>query len=155
MKRYIVVVIILVLVLLPKGAEFFTVASSYGVGEYCFYISGEVDEEHFQRVDKNGSDTIGYCSLINAPEVKKQYRGSINGESFTLTGTKLTVGEIVTKLDARVVSEGEVNGIYTVYLYTGRLNVNSIDLFGDKVNVQIALNGNKVTVGYPIILGSY
>ena len=155
MKRYIAVIIILILVLIPKGAEFYSLASSYSDGEYCFYIDGDVDSALFTKVVKNGSDTIAYCSLIDVPSIIKEYRGKINGESFTLSGTKLTIGEIVTKLDARVVSTGEVGGIYTVYLYTGRVNTPSVDLFGDKVNIQIALSGDKITVGYPIILGSY
>lgn len=153
MKKYILVVVMLVLVLLPKGAEFYTVASSYNSHEYCFYISSEINEEDFTRIVKNGNGYVGYCSVLDAPSIKNRYK--VDGESFTLTGTKVTVGEMIKGLSAKIVSQGEVDGIYTVYLYTGRLNTPSIELFGDKVNVQIALNGNKITVGYPIILGSY
>lgn len=155
MKRYILVVLILVLVFIPKGAEFYTVASTFNSGEYCFYIDGTVEEEDFTRVVKNGEGYVGYCALVDAPRVKKEYGSRVSGESFTVTGSKVTVGEILRDIEGRVVSEGEVDGIYTVYLYTGRLNTSSVDLFGDKVNVQIALNGDRVTVGYPIILGSY
>lgn len=155
MKRYILVVIILVLVLIPKGAEFYTVASAFNCNDYCFYVEGEVDEADFTRVIKNGDGYVGYCPLIDAPDIKKEYGGSVSGESFTVSGTKVTVGEIIRELSGRVVSEGTVDGIYTVYIYTGKLNTPSVELFDDKVNVQIALNGDRVTVGYPIILGSY
>lgn len=153
MKKYILVIVMLVLVLVPKGAEFYTIASSYKAYEYCFYISSEVDEDDFTKVIKNGNSYVGYCNILDAPSIKKRYK--VDGESFTTTGTKVTVGEMVKTLSAKIVSQGEVDGIYTIYLYTGRLNTPSIDLFGDKVNVQIALSGNKITVGYPIILGSY
>lgn len=155
MKRYILVVIILVLVFIPKGAEFYTVASTFNGGEYCFYIDGEAKEEDFTRLVKNGDGYVGYCSVIDAPKVKKLYTRKIDGESFTLYGTKVTVGEIIRELSAKIVSEGMIDGIYTVYLYTGRLNTPSVELFNERVNVQIALNGDKLTVGYPIILGSY
>lgn len=155
MKRYILVIIILVLVLIPKGAEFYTVASSFNCSDYCFYVEGEVEDEDFTRVVKNGDGYVGYCSIMDAPKVKKRYGNKVDGESFTLYGTSVTVGEIIRELSGRIVSEGTVNGIYTVYLYTGKLNTPSVELFDDKVNVQIALNGDRITVGYPIILGSY
>lgn len=155
MKRYILVIVILVLVLIPKGAEFYTVASSFNCNDYCFYIEGQVDEADFTRIVKNGDGYVGYCSIVDAPQVKKRYARKVEGESFTLYGTKVTVGKIINELSGRVVSEGMVDGIYTVYLYTGKLNTPSVQLFDDKVNVQIALNGDRLTVGYPIILGSY
>lgn len=155
MKRYILVALILVLVLIPKGSEFYTVASTFHSGEYCFYISSAVDESDFLRVEKNGDGYLAYCPLSNAPNLKDSYRDDIEGESFWVTGGMGTVREILSMLGGVVVSEGTVDGIYTVYVYTGRLNCPSVVLFGDKVNVQIALNDDKVTVGYPIILGSY
>ncbi len=62
--------------------------------------------------------------------------------------------EFIKILNCKEVYNESINGIKNYYLYTAKLPKKQI-VKGKKVNIHLAINGDKVTIGYPFIYGSY
>ena len=153
-KFYIVVLIFAGILLLPQNSGLLGLASGYDVGEYSFYIQGEYKKCDYLFETPNGDGKILTCPVYLAESVKRGIKGEIKGESFRISGGVDKVNDIISCLGARVVKTSTVDGIYCVYLYSGKLG-ESVELGGERVNGQIAVSKGKITIGCPIILGSY
>lgn len=156
MKKYYIIIFILIFILcIPAKTDFTVVAGEYECGEYYFYVEGREEKGQFTSSIPNGNTTILRCPIYTAELLKTNIKGKILGESFVVPYSKIELNSLVKKLGAKVVSEGEVDGIYSVYLYAGGVDAEPINLFGNKVNMQIAVTNGKMHVGFPILLGSY
>lgn len=154
-KFYIMIFVFLLVTCIPTKTEFTTVAEEYECGEYYFYVEGEEEKGEFSSATLNGETTVLKCPIYLASSQREKIKGKILGESFSVSQDRENISELVKKLGAKVVSESKVDGIYSVYLYAGSLNANVVSLFGESVNMQIALSNGKMHVGFPVILGSY
>ncbi|MBQ2714924.1 MAG: hypothetical protein IJF76_04780 [Clostridia bacterium] len=153
-KFYLVVALVIVCTLVPFGQNLEDICVECGGLEYAFYVVGEV-EEGCAEIIENGGEKIVRCAVSDTNIVRNSIKGRIRGESFRCFGDMDVVEFILNRTSAKVVKEGYVDGIYTAYLYTGEIKDRGIELFGEKVNMQIAINQGVVSVGTPIILGSY
>ncbi len=115
-----------------------------------FYTSGQaVGEEKI----KTGNGYIIISSLRNSENVLSENRNII-GQSLSFEGNTEIYLEYKNRLNLVVVKEESVLEIKTLYGYTPKIK-NFILIDGQKVNIQMALNKNIISVGTPIILGSY
>ena len=153
-KFYIVTFVLLGLLLCPVGEEFCTLSEDYEIGIYEFYLTEFVELDSAETI-RNGDGWIVRCAIERARSIKKEIGENIEGESFTIYGGKEIVNKIIDKAQASIVKEGKTGDVYCYYLYSGKINARSITVFDRKVNLQIAVSKNEITVGYPIILGSY
>ena len=98
---------------------------------------------------KNGSfsDGIKVISRESYFSTDKIY-----GESIVVDG--LSVDAIFKEFDANIIKVEQVDNITCYYGYTSRLPY-EIKLFGDKVNLHVAVDGDKIILGTPLIFGSY
>lgn len=146
-------VIIGILVIPDKQLVFANVVSNYENVKYTFYTSTN------QKVDNAVCINVGYgciidCEVSNAKQIKRQLT-NITGESFSFSCVEPDeVFYILDNLKAKIVSVEQVDDIKIIYGYINNLSNYIIDN-GNKVNIQIAYKNKLVTVGYPIILGSY
>ena len=60
----------------------------------------------------------------------------------------------IKNLNCKEVYREEINGIKNYYLYTDKLLKKQL-VKGEKVNIHVAVKGDRVTLGYPFIYGSY
>lgn len=79
---------------------------------------------------------------------------NVKGETLSLTGGEKAAAEVIKKLKMRTVLEQNLEGIRIIYGYTPRLR-GYVVIDGSRINVQIAVREDAVTVGTPLILGSY
>ena len=156
MKKYYIALILLLLLnfTIPK-TNLTQIASEQGVGEYSFVVSGKVDSQDFTNSYKNGNTTILTCPAYLAESKKQSIKAEILGESYTFLGIESDALCLIDKLQAKVVKKSVVENITIYYLWSGSLNAKSVELFGQKVNMQIALTKGRVEVGVPVLLGSY
>ena len=155
MKSFYIVLCVLVgVALCPKKTDLVDVSANYS-GSYTFFVKGDVENLESVSVIQNGDEKIVVCEIDRADEIKKVIKGEIRGESFCTTGDKGLIDEIANLLTAKIVKKGYVGDIFCAYLYAPSLNSESLDLFNTKVNLQIAVSGDTVTVGCPINLGDY
>ncbi len=95
-------------------------------------------------VSCNGDElakTLGQCS-------------GVDGVSFTFVATQFDVDNLVLQLDLQVHSVQTLNALTIICGYSPQIP-GGIVVDGNKTNVQIAFDGNVMTVGSPLILGSY
>ncbi len=154
-KYYIALLLLLLLNFIPQKTTLTQIAKEQGVGEYTFVVSGEYESSEFKKTQKNGDLTILTCPAYQAIEKKEHVKGEILGESFCFLGVESDADAIIQELQAKVVKKSTVDDITIYYLWSGNLNSKSIELFSQKVNMQIAVTKGRVEVGVPVLLGSY
>ena len=76
----------------------------------------------------------------------------IYGESAVIEG--FSVDEIFKEFNATVIKVEKVDDITCYYGYSKRLPY-EIKLFNDKVNLHVAVDGDKIILGTPLIFGSF
>ena len=78
---------------------------------------------------------------------------AIKGESVRLSDG-VAAEEVVKYFNARLEFSEETEDAYSEYYYSPYLS-SSVRINGKKVNLHIAYSGDAVTVGTPLIFGSY
>jgi len=154
-KFYFALILIFSLAFAPSGIYLDSLAEELSATEYFFYISGECPSGGDIRTVKNGEDEIVLCPPSLANSVRGKVNGVINGESFRFTGDINSINDLVDRLNAKVVRTGYIEDVYVVYVYSGAIRATPLSLYGERVNMQIALSQNTVSVGVPLILGGY
>lgn len=137
----------LLLLLLHTPADFTDLVKIVD-GKYSFFYDGEA----ICSLDtlRNGCGTIVNCGLEDVSQTPVGFRGA----SVTFDGDSASVSAWLKKLSVKVTFSEEVDGIVCVYGYSPRLK-GGVEVDGQTVNVQIALNGGRVHLGTPLLLGSY
>lgn len=93
------------------------------------------------------------CSLCNYKETLAECSG-VDGVSVTFCGSYDDVTEIVSRLRANEISRQQLDGLTVICYYSPKIR-NRVSIGGKTVNIQIAYRDGTITVGYPLILGSY
>lgn len=78
----------------------------------------------------------------------------IDGVSFCFDGSKVDVERLLCKLLTRIHTTQTIGNLVVFCGYSPKIT-GGIVVDGHKTNVQIAFDGNTITIGSPLILGSY
>ena len=89
----------------------------------------------------------------NVQDVRKLFT-RIDGESISFCSSKKCVDGVLRLFGARVISTSQIGNIESTLAKT-RQNDRFIVADGQRVNLQIAVSGERTTVGWPLILGSF
>lgn len=102
------------------------------------------------------STGLGYQVTCSVAEFKQTVSScnQIDGVSVSFSGTADDVDAILARLQATAVSVQQLDGLYVACCVSNRLQ-GGVTLDGKRVNLQIAYSDGTITVGYPLILGSY
>ena len=138
----------------------------FGGARVCFYLtaSESFDLGNFSNgviIIRNGAGVIVDAPAETAAHLRRGF-SDIKGESVSFDGSGSDALDIINLYRARIINRESVpldingNAIYVIYGYS-KLLTRGVTLDGDTVNIQIAINSStgKVTVGTPLILGSY
>ncbi len=144
--------------------------NEYRETRVCFYIprSEQLDLTGFAAdtaITKNGTGVIVETAGENADKLRRGFE-NIYGESVTFPGNTADAECVIKMYRAKTVcteriplssADGSPGGEITVTYAYSRLLTKSVTLGGKKVNLQAAVNTatGKVTIGTPLILGSY
>ena len=111
------------------------------------YFSGNYYSYSKEKINNN-SINLGFCYLN-----KNIKSNDIIGESITTNNLEL--GSTIKQLNAKVVkTEYLENGITVIYTYTPLIKDN-VCINNEKVNLQFAIKNETITIGWPLILGSF
>lgn len=123
-----------------------------GAGELSIYSRQDVESALIKRRVETGLGFIYYIERRDAEEVRSLFT-QIDGESIAL-GDGVSAQSILAKLGYKIVSTSNDGVMQVTYAYSARDS--SFILSGEqKINLQIAERNGIVTVGWPVILGSY
>jgi len=153
MKKFILLSTFLIcLVVLNSPYSLSALSKNYD-GTHTFYCSQQAFKGEAQTT-KNGNGYLISVDTHTAEAFEKTLNSKYQGESFCFFGSKNDLNQVLKKLNAKVVKKEVFDDLFVVYGFSPKLK-NYILMESQKVNVQIALNKNKITVGTPLILGSF
>ena len=153
MKRFIFTIM---LTLVIVGVLIY--AMPRGLDNYIQDISADATVSIYCRnTDLDGIDMgtgkIVQCSVADFSSVLKRCN-NVDGFSFCFNGTAQDVDRIVRFFNLNVTSTQNLDGLQIVCGNSVKL-LGGVLLDGETVNLQIAYKDGTVTVGSPLILGSY
>ena len=100
----------------------------------------------------NDNSSIASAVKLNSPIYP--FMAKVKGESCKVKKDGFSVDEFFKERNATILFTEELDGITCYYGYSEDIKFNTI--VGDKiVNLQVAVAENSVTVGSPIIFGSF
>lgn len=118
---------------------------------YSIYTCKEVDGD--LTCINLGAGYILNGEKLEAKRVFTNLRGRLYGQSVSFSGTKDVFDDLITIFDMRpIISEtfDNICCVYGVGDFGEKVNVS-----GGMVNIQMVYCDGKITIGCPIILGSY
>lgn len=123
-------------------------------GLYRVYISSsqEFEMDNVNKI-KNGNITILESSNINREKIMK-YVDCYFGESLTIMSGVHSINEVFSFLSFKNLQIEQIDNI-TCYIGYCKGFSKFIMYENKRINIQIAVRDNMITVGFPIILGSY
>lgn len=139
MRKFLILLFVS-LILLASQINGFAIATKDFGGRYSVYTNNRISEEY----------TLSPYEVI-LHHVKN---GSVQGESVRFIGKDKDIDEFIEELNITVVDEQNLSNIRIIYGYTTRFGEHRV-LEGKKVNVQIAKRGATITIGTPMIIGSF
>ena len=135
----------------PVFAEF-----DFDNATYFFYmddISTICLTDDFHCVECGNSYIIS-CNASNIGKIKEN-KQNILGESVRITDySKLELRFVVDKYKNTIIKTETVDNMQILYCYDKTLD-RFVNLFGQKVNIQIAISSNQIDIGYPLILNGF
>lgn len=149
MKKLGILVFAAVILLCTYCPKDFCDLTAYTNGNYEFYALSS----------QNADFDNGVYAVIKATgsEQAKRVRASasgLKGECVRFNGKPEDVEIARKKLNLRVIKSQQMGDVYTVYGYSPLL-ARSVSMEGEKINVQIAYSKGRISIGTPLILGSY
>ena len=107
--------------------------------------------EKGERYEFYTGTSSGEIVLASSP-FQKLLLPNVKGESVRYQGDR--VEELLFRFDAEVLFIEEAAGIINYYCYSPALE-NAIELNGKRVNLHIALSGERTAAGTPVIFGGF
>lgn len=125
----------------------------YREGEYSAYGLSKLFEVKDVRYRDYKTFTEATGSTANGALAALSLNGT-EGESVTFYGSKDEFEAEIRRLGVTVTERQSLGGIEIVYGYTEKLR-GGVNVDGKRVNIEFAYRGGTITVGTPVILGSY
>jgi len=161
MKKFILLLCFLILMLFiysfkPVFADVFKQSDLiFGDMEYTIYCLGVEQNIENAEVTNIGNGFIVRTKVDNVAKTKSKIT-NILGESIKFNSSFSKIEKIINLYDIKIIKDEKVGEIYSMYGYASSNNfANSVEIDGEKVNIQIAFNNGTVVIGTPIILGDY
>ena len=153
MKRFIVVLVLTTVIVgaliyaMPRGLEVYIEEL-----DACATVSIYCRSSDMDFIDM-GSGKIVQCGVADLKSCLAQCK-DIDGFSVSFSGTEQDVTRIKQLFKLKVTSTLNIDGLQIVCGNSAKLT-GGVNLDGQTVNLQIAYKDGTVTVGSPLILGSY
>jgi hypothetical protein len=153
-KFLIFCLLICLLILCPeKRAVLLCAVQNEEYAKYYYYCFTKVEDLQNAQVLDNGVGSIVICSIENCQSVKRQIE-NISGESVSFYADYDYFENSINLLDAKIVFYEQIDNMRLVYAFSSKIG-GYVRVNNQKVNLQLVYKNGTVTIGTPIILGSY
>lgn len=112
-------------------------------GDYTFYLYSKSSDAQITTVPKD-----------YAPVFSLLHRAQITGERSVLTDDPRSIEEILSSLGGTLLFVEECGDVTSYYCYADGLS-SPVFLNGTAVNLHLAVRGNTVCMGTPLIFGGF
>lgn len=140
MKKLLILLALLIILIVYSMNSFIVMTKDYN-GKYSLHLPDEEISEEYN---------LSFSKALS----KHFLTGNSKGQSIRFLGNDSDVKELLDKMEIQIVDRQNLANITIIYGYTVKLG-KPVTLKGQKVNIQIAKRGASITVGTPLILGSY
>lgn len=154
MKKFILLTLCCISLLFLNAPFRLSTLSQEFDGTHSFYASKDCKATNLTST-KNGAGYILSAKTKNASLVQDCLDNNfVAGESFCFDGDEKDIKYILKRLSATIKRKEVFDEFELFYAYSPKF-YSYITIDNKKINVQIAKNKNTITVGTPIIFGSY
>lgn len=152
MKKVLAFILVLIGLFLAKSdyCEFVNLTDFPKDSQYCLYVGDTPSTENCVNV---GSGYIVFDDIENAQSLVKNSK-KIYGQSVCFEGTTDNYFELLKDLRLKECFVENIENIKVFYGFSNKLKDFTV-VNGEKVNIQVAYREGKITVGTPLILGSF
>lgn len=152
--KYFLIVVIVVIAVPSKTTGLEDLIANFKLQNVknVFYVSNCSQIEN-AKLTKCGNAIFVESEIDYCKQIKSQL-SNINGQSVSFCGNEQLYNMLISNLFNNIVLSEQVSNVKCCYGYNNKLN-NNINIDGQTINIQIAINQNKITIGTPVILGSY
>ena len=157
MKKLICILfVVLVMFCLPlKQKTFLQVIKSPSQAKYTLYTNQQIVpvSSGFNNII-SGKLNILSCDIDSASALYLNNRNNVIGQQISFECDNSTFYNYLKDLDCKIVFQEQIGDIKSFYCYNALLD-GKITLPYGSVNLQVCYNDGRVTVGSPVIIGSY
>lgn len=133
--------IFLVMLLLLYQINGFTIITKDFDGKYSsIFVNEKISEEYNKDFDEIFIEKIS--------------KGNASSESIKFLGSEKDIQYFINTTDMKIIDEQNLANIKVIYGYSPRFK-DFVVINGERINVQIAQRGRTITIGLPLINGSY
>lgn len=154
MKKFIALALVCFSLLLNQSPSSLSSISAFSEGTHTFYTMQNFKDERVEVVQSGRGFLISCPGQIASEIFAELDEHMLQGESFTFKGELQDVQSLLFQLNVVQYKKEDLGGIYIVYGYTP-LFQGGVQVEDQKINIQLAFRDQNITVGTPLILGSY
>lgn len=126
---------------------------NFSCKKYSIFVAGVVDNISNCKLIKNGENTIIECDAGLYKLIRTNISNRILGECVELDYNQ-SIENFLLKNDYIIVNRNKINDIEIISLYNKNI-LNNIIVDNQKINLQVAITPQTITVGTPILIGSF
>lgn len=143
MKKFLLLIIIVGIVTVTYACPSLAVDNTAYYAVYTKYAGDTWLYKDVYMTECDQEIAKNYRSVPNAVGYSKRFKGDYDD----------LVAE-ARKHNARIIASEEAGGAYIYYGISDALG-KTVNVNGKAINIQLAIRGNVITVGTPLIMGSY
>lgn len=148
MKKFLIMIVVMIVIGCTYSLAFSNIGG-FKDADYTIFTKGDTGG--------NGIWLYGdtYMIACNKKELTKLVTlSNVIGYQATFEGDYNDMLKELDRQSVAVISNDSIEGVYIIYGISDKCG-KSVTVGGKSVNVQVAIRGNKITVGTPLIMGSY
>lgn len=143
MKKFLILCIVVVAIVVTYSCPALAIDNEACYAVYTRYSGDTWLYKDIYMTECDSNTAINYSNVPNAVGYSKRFKGNYDD---LITEAK--------KHNVRILHSEEVDGVYLYYGISDTLG-QTVYTNGYSVNMQLAIRGNIITVGTPLIMGSY
>ncbi len=94
------------------------------------------------------------AKIVNVNKTEFIFLKGVKGESVRLSANNFDLSGLLLEFDAEIIFTERVENKTLYYAYSPRIKYKKV-VRGQKINLQIATDSDNVTIGSPLIFGSF
>ncbi len=100
------------------------------------------------------NDASSLAEIRKVDKLEYYFLRGVKGESVTLSAKGFELESILSDFGARVVFTENLSNATVYYAYSPKIKSQKT-VRGEKINLQVAISGERVVLGAPLIFGSF
>lgn len=150
MKKVIAMIVVIMVIVVTYSVVELSVPKEI-VNEYYLFTKGDTTGS---GVWLYGDTYMSSCKSDKIIELM-QNTSNLLAMQYSINGDYDDMKKLMRTNNVAVVDSETVGDTYIIYGLSDRATGRNVSILGKQVNIQLAIRNNTITVGTPLIMGSY